>query len=260
MKNVGVIGAGNMGGALISGLLKDKQNYTVFVYDVNEKMVNKYADNGAIPAGTIDVLAKKCEYVIVAVKPNIYDKILDELASVSFDKTVITIAPGISIEYVKSRLKGKAKVVRTMPNTPALISMGVTLMAKEAGEELDEVAKIFKAVGEVYYIPEKMMNAGVALSGSSPAYVYSFINALADGAALQGIPKKSALEIAANTVIGSALMVLKAGKHPMELLDNVCSPGGTTIEAVNVLKENNFESTVIKAMNACVEKSNKMSK
>lgn len=260
MKNVGFIGAGNMGGALISGLLKDKQNYTVFVYDVNEKIVNKYADNGAIPVGSIEGLAKKCQYVIVAVKPNIYDKILDELSYAHYDETVITIAPGISIEHVKGKLGNKAKVVRTMPNTPALISMGVTLIAKESGEEIDEVAKIFKAVGEVYYIPEKMMNAGVALSGSSPAYVYAFINALADGATLQGIPKKSALEIAANTVIGSALMVLKAGKHPMELLDNVCSPGGTTIEAVNVLKDNNFESTVIKAMNACVEKSSKMSK
>ena len=185
---------------------------------------------------------------------------LSELDAANYNETVITIAPGISIEYVKTKLSNKAKIVRTMPNTPALISMGVTLIAKESGEEADEVAKIFKAVGEVYYVPEKMMNAGVALSGSSPAYVYSFINALADGAALQGIPKKSALEIAANTVIGSALMVLKAGKHPMELLDNVCSPGGTTIEAVNVLKDNNFESTVIKAMNACVEKSNKMSK
>ncbi len=260
MKKVGFIGAGNMGGALISGLLKDRQSYTVFVYDINEKLVNKYADNGAIPVSSISDLAKKCEYVVVAVKPNIYDKVLSELAAANYNETVITIAPGISIEYVKTKLSNKAKIVRTMPNTPALISMGVTLIAKESGEEADEVAKIFKAVGEVYYVPEKMMNAGVALSGSSPAYVYSFINALADGAALQGIPKKSALEIAANTVIGSALMVLKAGKHPMELLDNVCSPGGTTIEAVNVLKDNNFESTVIKAMNACVEKSNKMSK
>lgn len=260
MKNVGFIGAGNMGGALISGLLKDKQNYTVFFYDVNEKTVNKYADAGAVPVGAIKELAKRCKYIIIAVKPNIYDKVLDELSNAEFNETVVSIAPGISIEYIKTKLGNKAKVVRTMPNTPALISMGVTLIAKESGEEIDEVAKIFKAVGEVYYIPEKMMNAGVALSGSSPAYVYAFINALADGAALQGIPKKSALEIAANTVIGSALMVLKAGKHPMELLDNVCSPGGTTIEAVNVLKDNNFESTVIKAMNACVEKSNKMSK
>lgn len=260
MKNIGFVGAGNMGGALISGLLKDKQNYTVFVFDVNEKIVNKHADNGAIPVESIGKLADKCEYIIVAVKPNIYDKVLDELASADYNKTVITIAPGISIEHVKEKLNNKCKVVRTMPNTPALISMGVTLIAKESGDELDEVAKIFKAVGEVYYIPEKMMNAGVALSGSSPAYVYAFINALADGAALQGIPKKSALEIAANTVIGSALMVLRTGKHPMELLDNVCSPGGTTIEAVNVLKENNFEITVIKAMNACTDKSNKMSK
>lgn len=260
MVNVGFIGAGNMGGALISGLLKDKQTYTVFVYDLNEKLVNKYADNGAIPTASIEDVAKKCQYIIIAVKPNVYDKILDELASTHYDETVITIAPGISIEYIKSKLGNKVKVVRTMPNTPALVSMGVTLIAKESGDTIEEVAKIFKAVGEVYYIPEKMMNAGVALSGSSPAYVYSFINALADGAALQGIPKKSALEIAANTVIGSALMVLKAGKHPMELLDNVCSPGGTTIEAVNVLKENNFESTIIKAMNACVDKSNKMTK
>ena len=259
MKNIGFIGAGNMGGALISGLLKDKTENNVFVYDVNEKLLNKFADNGAVPTSSIAELAKKSEYIVVAVKPNIYDKILNEIANTTYEGTVVTIAPGISVNYVKAKLP-KCRVVRTMPNTPAMVSMGVTLVVNDDNEDMEDIVNIFKAVGEVYFIPEKMMDAGVALSGSSPAYVYAFINAMADGAALQGIPKKSAIEIAANTVIGSALMILKAGKHPMELLDNVCSPGGTTIEAVNVLKENNFESTVIKAMDACVKKANKMSK
>lgn len=258
MKNIGIIGAGNMGGALISGLLKEQNEYKVFFCELNKKLLDTYVDKGAIPVDTVASLARKCEYIILAVKPSAYLKVIDELNESGYDKTIITIAPGITRETIKNRIPG-CRVVRTMPNTPALISMGVTLVANDGNENTDDVNKIFKSIGEVYQIPEKLMNAGVALSGSSPAYVYSFINAIADGASALGIPKKASLEIAANTVIGSALMILKSGKHPIELLDNVCSPGGTTIEAVNVLKDSGFESAIINAMKACKEKSEKLS-
>lgn len=254
MTNIGIVGLGNMGGAIAKGLLKSKEKFTIFAFDLDKKKADSFADMGAVLVSSVKEMTKKCTYIIVAVKPNVYFDVLKTISEGGYSKTVITIAPGISIESVKSVLP-ECRVVRTMPNTPALISMGVTLIANNKDEDMSDIKEIFSSVGEVYLISEKMMNAGVSLSGSSPAYVYMFINAIADGAAALGIPKKSALEIAANTVIGSALMVLKSEKHPMELLDNVCSPGGTTIEAVNSLKEQGFDVAIVKAMKACEEKS-----
>ena len=256
MNNIGFIGTGNMGGALISGILKAGTK-SVYVFDVNTEAAKKYQSEGAVVCDSLKDIAQKCDCVILTVKPNIYKNVCAELKSVGYTKTVITVAPGITIEKMKQML-GDVRVVRTMPNTPALIGKGVFLVAGDESENSD-VKELLSCCGNVYFLDEKQMDAGVALSGSSPAFVYELINDIADGAVTHGIPKDKALEIAAQTVIGSAMMVLETDIHPVKLIDNVCSPGGTTVAAMNKLTEFGFKTAIIEAMKACTKRAAEMS-
>lgn len=256
MNNIGFIGTGNMGGALISGILKaDGKN--IFVFDVNADSAKKFEKEGAVVCDSLKTLSEKCDCVILTVKPNIYKIVCEELRNTGYNKTVITVAPGITVEKMKQML-GNVRVVRTMPNTPALIGKGVFLVAGTE-EENKDVKELLEACGNVYFLEEKQMDAGVALSGSSPAFIYELINDIADGAVTHGIPKDKALEIAAQTVIGSAMMVLETDVHPVKLIDNVCSPGGTTVAAMNKLSEYGFKNAIIEAMKACVKRAAEMS-
>lgn len=257
MKNIGFIGTGNMGGALIVGILKagDKN---VFVYDLNTQSASKFEDLGAKVCLNLTELSENCDAVVLTVKPNIYKTVCAELKKTGYNKTVITVAPGITVNKMKEML-GDIRIVRTMPNTPALIGKGVFLVAGSP-EENKDVEQLLSVCGKVYFLDEKQMDAGVALSGSSPAFVYELINDIADGAVTEGIPKDKALEIAAQTVLGSAMMVLETKMHPGKLIDNVCSPGGTTVEAMNKLSELGFKTAVIEAMKACTNKASSMSK
>lgn len=257
MKNIGFIGTGNMGGALISGILK-AGNYNVFVFDLNTESAKGFEVEGARVCTSIAELSVNVDAVVLTVKPAIYKAVCVELKQAAYNKTVITVAPGITIDKMKEMI-GDARIVRTMPNTPALIGKGVFLVAGTK-EENEDVEKLLSTCGSVYFLDESQMDAGVALSGSSPAFVYELINDIADGAAVLGIPKDKALEIAAQTVVGSALMVLQTDVHPEKLIDNVCSPGGTTIEAMNKLSELGFKDAIIEAMKACTNKAISMSK
>jgi len=256
MNNIGFIGTGNMGGALISGILKAGTK-KVFVFDVNTAAAKSFEKDGAVVCDSLKKLAEACDCVILTVKPAIYKNVCAELKNLGYSKTVITVAPGITIEKMKQML-GDIRIVRTMPNTPALIGRGVFLVA---GSEKDneDVKELLSACGTVYFLEEKQMDAGVALSGSSPAFVYELINDIADGAVTHGIPKDKALEIAAQTVIGSAMMILETDVHPVKLIDNVCSPGGTTIAAMNKLSEMGFKSAINEAMTACIKRAAEMS-
>lgn len=257
MKKIGFIGTGNMGGALISGILKSGER-KVFVYDVNEAAAKKYEADGAKTCASMEELFENCDAVVLTVKPNIYKAVCQQIKNAGYNKTVITVAPGITVAKMKEML-GDIRVVRTMPNTPALIGKGVFLIAGTEQENQD-VKQLLEACGSVYFLEEKQMDAGVALSGSSPAFVYELINDIADGAVTGGIPKDKALEIAAQAVIGSAMMVLETGIHPAKLIDNVCSPGGTTVVAMNKLSECGFKTAIIEAMKACTNKAAEMSK
>ena len=256
MNNIGFIGTGNMGGALISGILK-AGGRNVYVYDVNKESAEKFVALGAKVCDSLNDLSDKCDCVILTVKPNIYKIVCADLKSTGYNKTVITVAPGITIEKMKQML-GDVRVVRTMPNTPALIGKGVFLVAGTE-EENSDVKELLSCCGKVYFLDEKQMDAGVALSGSSPAFVYELINDIADGAVTEGIPKDKALEIAAQTVIGSAMMILETDVHPVKLIDNVCSPGGTTVAAMNKLTEFGFKTAIIEAMKACTKRAAEMS-
>ena len=258
MNKVGVIGAGNMASAILFGLLKSgivmKEHLSVSDKDAAKLAV--FEREGIFTSADNGDIADRAEVVLIAVKPNIYPFVLDELKEYK-GKVFVSIAPGISIDTMEQQLYSGAKIVRTMPNTPAQVNAGMTVLCKSDSvteEEFSYVRKLFDTLGKTMELPEKLMSASVAVNGSGPAYVFMMIEAMADAAVLFGIPRKEAYQLAAQTVAGSAEMVLKTGKHPAELKDMVCSPGGTTIEAVSVFEEKGFGGVVIDAMKKCKEK------
>lgn len=259
MTKIAFIGTGNMGGALILGLLRAKL-YDVYVYDLDSNKAKQFEAKGATLCSSIEYAAENADFLILTVKPNVYPSVLQTLAKLNYSKKLITVAPGITTSFVKSILPN-ASVVRTMPNTPALVGEGITLVADGEDKALvSSVCDILNCVGKTAVLAEDLLEAGTALSGSSPAIVYKLIEVMAESALSYGIGKKQAVEIAAQTVLGSAKMVLETKKHPCELIDNVCSPGGTTITAMNELAVQGFDKAVLKSMERCVDKTKSMRK
>lgn len=258
---IGFIGGGNMAGALANGVIKSglcKKN-EICICDINEESLKKY--DKEIKTSTDNKKALGCDYIILAVKPFILSKVLEELSACDIkEKVFISIAAGITTAEIKGILGKEAKVMRVMPNTPAQVAEGMTVIAKPdscvTDSELSDAVKIFDAVGTTEIMAENMINAVTGISGSGPAYVFMFIEAMADAAVLGGIPREAAYKLAAQTVLGSAEMVLETGKHPAELKDMVCSPKGTTIEAVAELEKRGFKSAVIEAIKKCIDKAN----
>lgn len=265
-KKLGLIGCGNMSRAIISGVVNSGTitPEQIIVSNPSEpKLINAKKEYNIITTRDNVEVAKNSDIVILAVKPNKYEKVIAEIRDFINPHTIITtIAAGISISRTKSLFKSDIKIARAMPNTPALVKEAMTALC--FGDNLDntdkvKITSIFNSCGKSEIVDEKLMDAVTGVSGSSPAYVYMFIEAMADAAVLQGIPRKSAYKFAAQSVLGSAKMVLETGLHPGELKDNVCSPGGTTIDAVYSLEKNNFRAAVMSAVTVCTEKSKKMS-
>lgn len=260
MALLGFVGAGNMGFAMLKGAshVFDKEQLTYT--DVNKKRLEEVkTETGIAFTEGNKELVKACQYIVLAVKPQYLDPVLDEISSVlDKEKVIIAIAPGIAIEHYKEKL-GDVKIVRAMPNTPALVNEGMSgiCFSDDTFEESEKkvIFDFFGSFGKFEVVTENLMDAVVCASGSSPAYVYMFIEALADSAVKYGIPRDKAYVFAAQTVLGSAKMVLETGKHPGELKDQVCSPAGTTIAAVAELEESGFRSAIIKAADRCYEKS-----
>lgn len=264
MKKYGFIGAGNMGYAILKGLVNNGNKDDVIFTDVSKdrvQWINKNLDIESISSNKD--LVNSAKYIVLAIKPQYYASVLEEIKeTINNSHILISIAPGITIEYLKKQLNNDIKIVRAMPNTPALIGEGMSAVSFSKDlfrdEEREDIIKFFSSFGVIEEIEEKLMNAVVPISGSSPAYVYMMIEAMADAGVLAGLPRKMAYKLAAQSVIGSAKMVLETGTHPGELKDAVCSPGGTTIEAVTLLEKSGFRSSIIEAMNACFEKTKKM--
>lgn len=262
---IGFIGTGNMGSSIIKGILSSKfeksENINIFDLD-KEKVNNLVKEYGVNTANSEKELAENCNIIILSVKPHIIPIVLKNLSgNVKKDIIILTIAAGISISVIENALGEDKKVVRTMPNTPAQVLSGMTAVTFNKNIENSEKEIIFKLLnsfGKSVEIEEKLMHAYTGISGSLPAYVYMFMEALADGGVLCGMPRNKAYEIVAQTVAGSAKMLLETGKHPGQLKDEVCSPAGTTIEAVRVLENGNFRGNVIEAVVACTEKSKEM--
>ncbi len=267
MKTIGFIGCGNMGGAIIGGIINSgiAQSGDIVVYDKSEQSIKNLKDKyDVIIAKNEKGVAEKSDILFLAVKPAvIYDVINNIKDAVSDNTVVVSIAAGQSIERIEKAFGRAVSLMRVMPNTPALVGEGMSALSPNAVldkdcESKEYIMKIFSGVGRAEIVGEKLMDAVTGVSGSSPAYVFMFIEALADAAVKAGMPRSQSYTFAAQAVLGSAKMVLETGLHPGELKDMVCSPGGTTIEAVSVLEEKGMRSAVIEAVNACVEKSKKL--
>ena len=260
MAKIGFIGMGNMGYAMLKGALSVyAPSDIIFTCPDVEKCKRISAETGVRYAESNAECANNAKYVVLAVKPQVYSAVLKNIHHVVTDESVIiSIAPGISIKSVADTFECNVRVVRAMPNTPALIGEGMTGVSMDNFEfsfdERDIIDTFFNSFGKVVYIDEKQMDGIVCASGSSPAYVYMFIEALADSVVKYGIKRDDAYKMVAQTVLGSAKMVLESGEHPASLKDKVCSPGGTTIQAVSALEENGFRNALIKATDACYEK------
>jgi pyrroline-5-carboxylate reductase len=263
---LGVIGAGNMGEAILRGYLTSGyasgEKTAVFDPDT-EKCRALERDLGVSVASSLGTLIDESDLLLIAVKPNVCAHLFEEQFDRFANKAIVSIAAGWGGERLKSALPATARVLRVMPNTPAMIGEGMIVF--ESGDTLTAEERafsetLFGSVGDVISVEPKLMDAVTAVSGSGPAYVYLFIEALADGGVKAGLPRPIALKLAAQTVKGSAMMVSETGVHPGELKDRVCSPGGTTIEAVAVLEQKGLRGAVIAAVEACREKSEKMSK
>lgn len=266
-KKIGFIGAGNMAKAMIGGIVKSSlvDANKVTASDLNENALeNAKKEYGINVTTDSKEVVKNSDIVVVAVKPNVYDIVLEGVKDlISDEKIIVTIAAGKTIESIENVIGKDKKVIRTMPNTPALVNEGMSAICKNKNitdEELNIVKNIFNSFGKAEVVNEYLIDAVIGASGSAPAYVFMFIEAMADAAVLAGMPRNQAYIFAAQAVMGSAKMVLETGKHPGELKDMVCSPGGTTIEAVKTLEEEGFRSAVIKAIGDCIEKSKEMSK
>lgn len=207
--------------------------------------------------GSNQEVVEKAEVVILAVKPQFYEDVITKIRdSVREDQIIITIAPGKTLAWLSEKFGKTVKIVRTMPNTPAMVGEGMTAACPNehmTEEETAYVKTLLESFSRVEIVPERLMDVVVSVSGSSPAYVFVLIEAMADAAVSGGMPRAQAYQFAAQAVLGSAKMVLETGRHPGELKDMVCSPAGTTIEAVRTLEERGFRSAVIEAMKVCEE-------
>ena len=263
---IGFIGTGNMGSAMIKGLVTSEyvSGSDINIFDVNVEKSRELSEKYNVKPLQNEVeVVDNSDVTVLSVKPNIYNSVLEKIkARIDENKIIIVIAAGISIESVENIAGKDKKVVRIMPNTPAQVLEGMTAVTFNGNvkeEEKKVVFGILDSFGKSIEIEEKLIHTFTGIAGSLPAYVYLFMEALADGGVLEGMPRDKAYEIVAQTVKGSAEMLLKTGKHPGVLKDEVTSPAGTTIEAVNTLENGNFRGTVINAVRACVEKSKKMS-
>lgn len=260
MDKIGFIGMGNMGYAILKGLLKVYSNDSIIITDADRDKMNRVGGETSVKLAESNAeCAKQAKYVVLAVKPQYYESVLDNISSeITRETVIISIAPGFTIDQLKEKLGADKRIVRAMPNTPALLGEGMTGVSYDEAlfdeEEKETIRSFFTSFGRMQLVEERLINAVVCVSGSSPAYVYMFIEALADSAVKYGLPRATAYEMAAQTVLGSAKMVLETGIHPGALKDQVCSPGGTTIAAVSALEEHGFRSAVIKAADACYEK------
>ena len=257
---VGFIGCGNMSSAIISGLINkaSMEPAKIIASDAFEATLKTASDKFNINTTSDNTLvAKEAEVIFLAVKPQYYEAVIAEIKDqITSDQIIVTIAPGKTLSWLEERF-GQVKIVRTMPNTPALVGEGVTGVCRNSqvyDGEFQYIMSLISSFGVAEDIPESLMDVCVSVSGSSPAYVFMFIEAMADAAVADGMPRDKAYKFAAQAVYGSAKMVLETGMHPGALKDMVCSPGGTTIEAVRVLEEKGFRSSVIEAMKACTAK------
>jgi pyrroline-5-carboxylate reductase len=266
-RTVGFIGAGNMAEALIRGLLEAglvtaERLVAADIHEARRRQIHERYGVQTVADGR--EAAAKASILILAVKPQDMEAALRSIAaSVDQSKTIISIAAGTPIAFIAERLPAKAKIVRVMPNAPALVLAGAAAIARgehATAEELQIVETIFSAVGKAVVVEEKHLDAVTGLSGSGPAYVFLFIEALADGGVKMGLPRDVAQLLAAQTVFGAAKMLLESGRHPAELKDTITSPGGTTVAGLHAIERGRLRGTLMEAVEAGTIRSRELGK
>jgi pyrroline-5-carboxylate reductase len=264
-KKIAVLGTGNMGEALVKGLLRAGKTSPDLLYcsdpraERREEIQKRYAvhvtaDNRAAAA--------QADIVVISVKPQTIESLLDEIASaIDAKKLVISIAAGVPIAVIARKLGAGVRIIRTMPNTPALVGAGATALARGAhatDADLEQALSLFEAVGVAVIVEEQHLDAVTGLSGSGPAFVFVAIEALADGGVKVGLSRPVALALAAQAVMGSAKLVLESGEHPGRLKDQVTSPGGTSIAGLHALETAGFRAALIAAVEAATKRSREL--
>lgn len=262
---VGFIGCGNMGSALARAVCKVSEA-KVYISDYNREKAATFAkDNGAEICDN-EFIASECDYIFLAVKPNMLSAVLSPLGAHLADNSgsvIISMAAGVSLEKLTGYVGASHAIIRIMPNTPAAIGEGMITWCKNAiasDSAVEDFLKLLSHAGRLDEIDEKLIDAASAVAGCGPAFAYMFIDALADGGVQCGLPRDKALLYAAETLKGAADMVMSTGKHPGLLKDEVCSPGGSTIEGVAALEAGAFRATTSEAVVAAFEKTKKLGK
>lgn len=266
MRKIGFIGCGKMARAMIEGIIKSEltgpENIMASAR-TGETLQKVHGDLNILTSVDNREVALFADILILAVKPDLHSQVIEEIKKVVKEKVIIvTIAAGIALGDIEGFFGRNVKAVRTMPNTPSFVGEGMTALCPNASlteTDLAEVTLLFNSFGKTEILEERLMDAVPAISGSSPAYVYMMIEAMADGGVRLGIPREKAYSLAAQAVLGAARMVLESGAHPGSLKDNVCTPGGATIEAVASLEKNQFRGALLEAMDSCYKKTVELS-
>lgn len=265
MLKIGFIGTGNMGSAMIAGIKKAHPTAQLYATDPNQAKLQAVAQQYHIEScSSLLAIAKTSHYIVVAVKPQSYDTVLTELRPhLTTQQIVITIAVGYLLSRAMHYLGHQTKIVRSMPNIPALVGAGMSAIVTNKNitdEEKKQSQTIFASFGKVLSLDEKYFDIFSAISGSLPAYICMMIEALSDAAVRHGLPRTQSYEVISQAILGSAKWVQVSGQHPALLKDQVCSPGGTTIAAVAALEKGGLRNTLNNAVNASMVRTKELSK
>ena len=261
-RKIAFLGAGNMAGALIKGLLRAGacEPGEIWAVDVRAPRLEELTATHSILTGrSLEDATAWADVVVLSTKPQVFDRVLPAVASkVRADALVVSIAAGVPVAAIESRMPPGTRVVRTMPNTPALVDAGATAIAAgthASDEDVDLVRQIFDSVGVTVVLDEYLLDAVTGLSGSGPAYIFLIIEALSDAGVKMGLHRESAQLLAAQTMLGSAKLLLETGEHPGRLKDMVTSPGGTAIAGLHTLEAGGLRTTLINAVEAATNRS-----
>jgi|LGOV01.1.fsa_nt_gb pyrroline-5-carboxylate reductase len=265
-KTIGFIGCGNMATAMIGGIVNGgiftPENIVCFDPLENSRDQIKQKYGVTVLQSNLEV-AEKSDYLVLAVKPYLYGKILEEIGrNIKTTVIIISIAVGVSFGDIKGIIGETTKVVRTQPSMPAFVGESDSTICPDhqmTNEDISDIIKIFNSFGRVEIISETLMDVVPSIASSAPVYTMLLIEAMADGGVLHGFPRDQAYRLSAQAVYGAAKFVLESGEHPGKLKDQICTPGGTTIEAVRVLEAKGYRDAIISAVDACAKKSLSMS-
>lgn len=264
-ENIGFIGTGNIASAMISAIIKRRVIHPeqIFAFDTDLSKLSKLkAKTGINVLSDSRCVARKTTVIFLTIKPGIYTDVLEEISDLlTKDHILVSVAPGITTGFIKEKTRNVCKIVRTMPNIACLVEEGMTAISANHGlnpDELNHLKDILSTFGKLEEVNEDLMDIVTALSGSSPAFIFMLIEAMADSGVMMGIPRDQAYRLAAQSVLGSVKMFMESNKHPGELKDMVCTPGGTTIQGIHSLELNGFRGVIMDAIRATALKSKEL--